>query len=46
MDSRLSPLIIFTEGSYLDSVYFIKKDLVAQYKQLVTSLSTYPPRIV
>ena len=45
--TELLLLIIFIEGSYLGGVYlFIKMDLVKQYKQSVTSLSTYPPNIV
>ena len=46
-DLRLPLLTIFIEGGYSGSIYlFIKMDLVYHYKKLVTSLSTYPPRIV
>ena len=47
MDLRLPLLIIFIEGSNSGGVYlFTKMDVVSQYKHSVTSLSTYPPRIV
>ena len=47
MDLRLPLLVIFIEGSNSGGVYlFTKMDVVSQYKHLVTSLSTYPPRIV
>ena len=40
-------LIIFIEGSFSGGVYlFTIMDVVSQYKHSVTSLSTYPPRIV